>query len=217
MYYTVIGTVKSRAARVLWMLEELGQPYEHVRCPPAPSGGDGGEPRRQGAGASGRRPRAITDSTAIIQFLADRHGALTHPAGTLDRARQDSLTHFLLDELDAILWTAARHSFILPEDKRCPEVKESLKWEYARSLTRLADRLGEGPFLMGETMTVPDIARPLPARWRGKGAAPAPRWRPLRGATGPWAARRAEGRAARVRPLPRAKPVLRCCFCGVAA
>ena len=28
--YTVYGTAKSRAARVLWMLEELGQPYEHI-------------------------------------------------------------------------------------------------------------------------------------------------------------------------------------------
>ena len=34
MQYTVIGSAKTRAARVLWMLEELGQPYEHVAAAP---------------------------------------------------------------------------------------------------------------------------------------------------------------------------------------
>jgi glutathione S-transferase len=152
----VYGTAKSRAARVLWVLEELGVPFEHVNAGPRSA-------EVLAVNPSGKVPvlevdgAAITDSTAIMQFLADRHGALTCPAGTLDRARQDAHLHFLLDEMDAILWTAARHSFILPEDKRCPEVKDSLKWEYARSLDRLAERLGDGPFLMGEVMTVADI------------------------------------------------------------
>ena len=66
------------------------------------------------------------------------------------------MTQFLLDELDACLWTAARHSFVLPEAMRLPAIKDSLKWEYARSLQRLADRMA-GPFLMGDEMTVPDI------------------------------------------------------------
>ncbi|MFN6995301.1 MAG: glutathione S-transferase family protein [Aquincola tertiaricarbonis] len=154
--YKVYGTVKSRAARVIWMLEELGVPFEHVNAGPRSA-------EVLAVNPTGKVPvlevegQAIADSTAILQFLADRHGRLTHPAGTIPRALQDSLTHFLLDELDAVLWTAARHSFILPEDMRLPAIKESLKWEYARSLSRLAERLGSGPFLMGETMTVPDI------------------------------------------------------------
>ncbi len=36
--YTVIGTVKSRAARVLWMLEELEVPFEHVAATPRSEG-----------------------------------------------------------------------------------------------------------------------------------------------------------------------------------
>ena len=32
--YTVIGSTKSRTLRVLWMLEELGLPYEHVSATP---------------------------------------------------------------------------------------------------------------------------------------------------------------------------------------
>ena len=154
--YTVIGTVKSRAARVLWMLEELGQPYEHVPAAPQSEGVAEFNP-------AGKVPvliedgTPITDSTAIIQYLADKHGALTFAAGTLDRARQDSMTQFLLDEFDAALWMAARHSFILPEELRHSAIKNSLRWEFERSQKTLARRMGDGPFVMGKDMTVPDI------------------------------------------------------------
>ncbi|MFV0408431.1 MAG: glutathione S-transferase family protein [Paracoccus sp. (in: a-proteobacteria)] len=154
--YRVIGTGRTRAFRVIWMLEELGQPYELVPAPPQSEGVVAFNP-------SGKVPVLIvdgvpvTDSTAIIQYLADRHGALTHPAGTLERARQDSLTQFLLDEYDAVLWTAARHTFVLPEEMRVSAIKDTLRWEFRRSQDILKQRVGEGPFLMGETMTVPDI------------------------------------------------------------
>lgn len=153
--YRVIGQAKTRTFRVLWMLEELGQPYET----------DPAEPRSQAVlaySASGKVPvlldgdRPITDSTAIITYLADKHGALTYPAGTIARARQDSLTHLILDELDAVLWTAARHSFILPEGRRVPLVKDSLKWEFGESLARLAGRI-EGDWLLGDEFTIADI------------------------------------------------------------
>ncbi|MFN6979028.1 MAG: glutathione S-transferase family protein [Gemmobacter sp.] len=156
MAYTVYGTVKSRAARVVWMLEELGVPFDHVGAPPRSDAVVAFNP-------SGKVPVLIedgvpiTDSTAIMQYLADKHGALTYRAGTLDRARQDSLTQFLLDEFDAALWMAARHSFILPEPLRHVAIKDSLKWEFERSQKTLVARMGPGPFLMGEAMTVPDI------------------------------------------------------------
>ena len=154
--YSVIGTTKSRTARVLWMLEELEQPYDRVRAAPRSEDVTALNP-------GGKIPvlvddgTPITDSTAIIQYLADKHGALTYTAGTIDRARQDSLTQFLLDEFDAALWMAARHSFILPEELRHSGIKDSLKWEFERSQKVLMGRMGAGPFVMGDVMTVPDI------------------------------------------------------------
>ncbi len=154
--YTVIGRANSRATRVLWMLEELDQPYEHVPAAPQSEGVVSFNP-------AGKVPvliedgTPITDSTAIIQYLADKHGALTYPAGTLDRARQDSLTQFLLDEFDSALWMAARHSFVLPEELRQSAIKSSLIWEFTNSQKTLVQRMGEGPYLMGAQMTVPDI------------------------------------------------------------
>lgn len=154
--YTVIGNTRSRALRVLWMLEEIGAAYELIEAGPR------SETARE-HNPTGKVPvmladgEVLTDSTAILHFLADRHGTMTAAPGSLERARQDGTTQFLLDEFDAILWTAARHSFVLPEARRVPEVKDSLRWEFSRSLDRLAERLGDRPFVMGDEMTVPDI------------------------------------------------------------
>jgi len=152
----LIGNVKSRTLRVLWLLEELGLDYEHVSLNPRTD-------EVVAINPSGKIPALIvdgtvlSDSTAIMTYLADKHGKFTFPAGSLERAEQDSHTFFLLDEFDACLWTAARNSFILPEEHRVPAIKESLKWEFSRSQSRFVERLGDGPFLMGDTMTIADI------------------------------------------------------------
>jgi glutathione S-transferase len=154
--YTVIGGIKSRAMRVIWMLEELGEPFEHRAAPPRSDDVLAVNP-------AGKIPVLIEDnvpildSTAILTYLADKHGKLTFPAGTLERARQDGLTQFLLDEFDSALWMAARHSFILPEEMRQSSIKDSLKWEFENSQRTLLARMGSGPFLMGDEMTVSDI------------------------------------------------------------
>ncbi|OIQ39045.1 MAG: glutathione S-transferase [Roseobacter sp. MedPE-SWde] len=153
--YTVIGTPMSRSFRVLWTLEELGQPYELNPAPPQ-------SPEILQVSALGKVPaliegdEVITDSTAIITYLADKHGGLTAKAGTLARAHQDAMTQRFLDELDAVLWTAARHSFALPKDQRVPEVKPSLKWEFNRNLDRIEGQI-KGPYVMGEEFTIADI------------------------------------------------------------
>ena len=155
MTLTLIGTSKTRAFRPLWLLEELGLDYTHV--PAAPR-----SPEVQEASALGKVPvlkdgdTVIADSAAIMTYLADREGRFTYPAGSLERARQDAWTFRILDELDSLLWTAARHSFILPEAERVPDVKDSLKTEYARNVARITDEI-VGPYLMGDEMTVPDI------------------------------------------------------------
>jgi glutathione S-transferase len=153
--YQVIGPKKTRTMRVLWALEEIGAPYTHVADAPR------SENVRK-LNPSGKVPvlidagEAITDSTAILTYLGDKHGALIPKAGTLARARHDAVLQTVLDEMDAVLWVAARHSFILPEEMRLPEIKESLRWEWSNSLSRLSDRIA-GPFLMGPDLTIADI------------------------------------------------------------
>jgi glutathione S-transferase len=153
--YTVTGSPMSRTFRVIWALEEMGLPYELNPASPQ-------SPEVLALNASGKVPvlqedgEILTDSTAIITYLADKHGKLTAPAGTLARARQDAMTQLCLDELDAVLWTAARHSFALPKDQRVPEIKPSLKWEFSRNLARIETKI-KGPFVMGDDFTIADI------------------------------------------------------------
>ncbi len=154
--YTVIGGLASRTFRVLWMLEELGVPFTHVKAGPRSD-------EVTAHSALGKIPvlldgdMAVSDSVAIMTYLADKHGGLTAPAGTLERARQDAMTQRIVDEFDGPLWLAARHSFVLPEEHRVPEVKPSAKWEFARAEASLVRDMGDGPFLMGEKISIPDI------------------------------------------------------------
>ncbi len=176
MTYTVIGSVPTRTARVLWLLEELGQAYTHLPARPRSD-----EALR--ANPSGKVPALVvakasesvtlTDSTAILTFLADRHGQFTYPAGSVERARQDGYLMLVLDEIEGLLWAASRHSFILPEAMRLPALKPVLIWEYERHIERLAAAL-TGPFLMGEQMTVPDIVLAHCLRWASVAKFPAP-------------------------------------------
>jgi len=153
--YEVFGGVASRAFRVLWLLDEMGIEFTHHDL-------KAGSDAMKAVNPSGKVPaikvdgELITDSSAIMTYLADKHGQFTYPAGTLERAKQDAWFHQIIDEIDAVLWAAARHSFVLPEEQRVPAVKDSLKWEFARNIKRISERM-EGPYLQGETMTIADI------------------------------------------------------------
>ena len=91
--YKLIGTPKTRAIRVLWMLEELGA--EYTLDPVAPRSDEA-----RAYNPSGKVPMlqvgddVIIDSVAICQYLADVHGKFTAQAGTIERALQDSWTQF---------------------------------------------------------------------------------------------------------------------------
>jgi len=154
--YTVIGGNRNRTFRVLWMLEELGIKYKFLPSLPHSK-------QVISKNVSGKVPvlideeTVITDSTAIITYLADKHGVHTYPSGTLKRAYQDSLTQTVLDEFESVLWTATKHTFILPKEKRFPEIKSTLKWEFQKNEKTFMLRLGSGPFLTGKKFTVPDI------------------------------------------------------------
>ena len=161
--YKVYGTPRSRAQRVLWMLEEIGVPYELVPAHPH-------SPEILSVNPSGKIPAMVvdgavlTDSTAIMTFLGDRHGALCHPAGTVQRAQQDALTNTVIDEFDALLWSVARHTALLPEAWRVDGIAESAAMEFANNTVKLGQQL-KGPFLQGEEMTLADIICAHCLRW----------------------------------------------------
>ena len=154
--YKLIGSLKTRGIRVLWLLEELGAEYEV----------DPVAPRSEEARAinpSGKVPMLqdgddiIIDSVAICQYLADKHGKFTYAAGTIERAHQDSWTNFAIDELDSALWFMAKNTFILPEELRSKTAIEACKYEFYRGIEFFEKRLGDNTYVMGDEFTVPDL------------------------------------------------------------
>ena len=153
--YKVFGIPQSRAFRVIWMLEEIEIEYEHFSLKP-------GSQEVKNLNRSGKVPvlmdgeEILSDSSAIISYLGDKHEQLCFPRGSIERARQDAMVFRIIDEVDMILWLAARHSFILPEERRVNAIKPSLKWEFERNIDRIMSGK-KSKFLMGDEFMLPDI------------------------------------------------------------
>ena len=162
--YQIIGHPASRAGRVIWMMEELGVDYEIVPVGPHSD-------KINEINPSGKLPallvdgEVVIDSVAICQFLADKHGKLTHPAGTIERAHQDSFTQFACDDVEYGLWTEAKHRFVYPEQHRIEGIKGICAWEFGRAMKVLEKRFGDGPFITGTEFTVPDLLLGDMGRW----------------------------------------------------
>lgn len=166
--YTLIGSLKTRAFRVLWMLEELGVDYDINPAAPRSEEAKKYNP-------TGKVPAlkvgndVIVDSVAICQFLADKHQKLTAPAGSITRAKQDSWTQFAMDDIELPLWVYAKHDFILPEALRSKTTQKACAHEFKNAIAAFGERLGDKPYVMGEDFTVPDLLLGHCGKWAQNG------------------------------------------------
>lgn len=157
------GYRNGRTLRALWALEEVGTPYEYVEVDIMH--GQGREPWFLEINPSGKVPvlddggAIITESAAICLHLAEKYPEhrLLPPAGTSDRTECYKWISFILTELDAPLWTIAKHRFGLPEERRVPAVIDTANWEFEVAVKILATGLGGRPYLVGDSLTVADI------------------------------------------------------------
>ena len=165
---TLIGSAKTRAFRVLWMLEELGLEYDIVDVMPHSE-------EITAVNPSGKVPAlrigddVVIDSVAICQFLADRHGQFSYAAGSIERAQQDSWTQFATDDVESVLWTTAKHMFVLPEELRVPDAMKACRYDFDRAMKFMAQRLGERQYVMGDEFTVLDVILTHCANWAENG------------------------------------------------
>ena len=152
----VFGRVKSRTFRVVWLLEELKTPYELIEVAPRSE-----EARKVYKNAKIPfildNKNLISDSVAILTYLSDKHKNFTETPGSTVRAKQDAFTFRILDEFEALLWVAAKHTYIFPTEKKVPEIINILKWEFTRNQEKLVDEFSIENFLCGEKFLVPDI------------------------------------------------------------
>jgi glutathione S-transferase len=157
------GYRNGRTLRALWALEEAGAQYEYVEVDVMR--GAGREPWFLEINPGGKVPvldddgTIITESAAICMHLAEKapESRLLPPAGTLARTDCYRWISFILTELDAPLWTIAKHRFGLPRERRVPAVIETAGWEFRNAVKTMADAVEGKGFLVGPSLTVADI------------------------------------------------------------
>jgi glutathione S-transferase len=155
--YKAVGSRGSRVSRVLWMLEELGEPYEFVEVKLR-------SPQAYALNPSGKVPvlvdgeLVVSDSAAICVYLADKHaekGMGANP-GLAGRAEMDSWMHFAQSEFEAPLWNKLRHRFILPQEVRV-DVGPAAAYDFGNEVKALERRLGDRPFALGDRFSAIDV------------------------------------------------------------
>jgi len=157
------GYRNGRSLRALWALEEIGAAYEYVEVDVMH--GEGRKPSFLKINPGGKVPvlddggTIVTESAAICIHLAEKYpeSGLLPTAGTTERTECYKWISFVLTELDALLWTIAKHRFALPKERRVPAVIDCASWEFEAAVKILAAGLGDRAYLVGESFTVADI------------------------------------------------------------
>jgi glutathione S-transferase len=143
----------SRSTRVLWLLEEIGEPYDlTILTREEKSGPEHGErhplnrvPVIEEDGGY------VFESAAICLDIADRHldKGLVPPVGTHERALVYQWVIFAVTELEPYGFQAIRETD--------PERKKTAGDRYALAVAAVERALGEREYLVGDSFTVADL------------------------------------------------------------
>lgn len=155
------GVPMSRAARSLWMLEELGVPYENV--PTHFATGDTRKPEYLALNPNGHIPTlqdgelVLWESMAINLYLARRYDNGLWPRSIADEGRTYQWSLWAMTELEAPLLAYLMHSILLPKEQRVPAKAAEALTQLAKPLGVLEAALAGRTLLVGETFGVADL------------------------------------------------------------
>lgn len=146
----------SRAGRVLWLLEELGLPYELNKMSFHPKDLKSDEHRARHP--LGRVPvleddgEQIWESGAIIDYIIERHknGGLKPSVDSEKFAKYLQWFHYCEGMVMPSMNTIVVHTIILPEDRRDPVVLGQAQKLLSRSLIPVNEALEGNDYLIGE-------------------------------------------------------------------
>ncbi len=149
--------------KVVWALEELGIPYEHV-----PLGGSFGgldAPDYRALNPNGLVPTlrdgdlVVWESHAILRYLSARYGEGTlWPTNPAERAIVDQWTDWTATMFQPawikVFWQVIRTA---PEDQNPAEIARSIA-DTSKLLAIMDGRLAQTRFLAGDNLTYADLA-----------------------------------------------------------
>jgi glutathione S-transferase len=157
----IYGSAKSRTLRTLWMVGELGLPYDHKDyLPRAP---ETRTPEFRALNPNGRVPVIdddgfiLSESMAINLYLAKKHGSALYPSDPKHEALALQWNLWETDRLDRQLVNYVRHSKELPEAERKREIADGAWKEVVESLDVLETALGKSAWLAGPSFSVGDL------------------------------------------------------------
>jgi glutathione S-transferase len=155
------GNPRSRATRCLWMLEEIGEPYQLIEKSTRADDLQNTEYLRLNPNA--RIPTLVDgnvvlwESMAINLYLAQKYQGPMHCAGpeVLGLAAQWSFWAVL--EMEALLLDLLEHRALLSEFARDPSAAERDELLLRKPLGVLNDVLEAREYLAGDSFTVADL------------------------------------------------------------
>ena len=159
----VYHTPRTRSLRVLWILEEMGLPYEveSMEFPPALS-----TPAYRKVNPIATVPALedgdvlIFESTAILEYIAARHGP-TDLVPATDAPQWPTYIdylHFGEATMAAPLTSLVRTRFMAPDDQKDNWTAQNIAKTFLYKLKLLEDRLAKAEFIAGDAFTAADIS-----------------------------------------------------------
>ncbi len=156
----IYGSTVSSAGRCLWLLEELGVPYERLNSNmenPA-----GREKYLREVFSGGKVPYLIDgevrlfESMAINAYLAAKYKSELLPTDLHERALVDQWSYWAITNLQPEALKLMVHTMFLPEPQRDPKLAEAGRAACERYVAQLEESL-TGEFLVGGRFTLADI------------------------------------------------------------
>ena len=150
----------TRSVRIVWLLEELGLPYQLERVAFTPRK----LPFAQKS-PYGKVP-AIEDgdvrmfeSGAIVEYILERHGngRLAPAPGTAERAAFLQWMYFSEATVLPPVGEIVRHTLFKPEPERIPAVVEDARARLNRTLEVLEEDLGDREYLLASGFSAADV------------------------------------------------------------
>ena len=156
------GPLNSRAARCLWMLEELAIPYEHV-----PLDDMSREERRKAiskVALTGKAPAMedgslkLFESTAINLYLAAKYDDRElWPATQAQRAHVLQWAFFAMTELEPLIVTMFMQKIVHTGDDHNEAAAQAAENAMTEPLDTLEKKVAKRPYLMGDQFTAADL------------------------------------------------------------
>jgi glutathione S-transferase len=154
------GIPRSRASRCLWMLEELGVPYQNV---PVNFLGEAQKPEFLKINPNGRIPAleddglVLFESLAINLHLARKYDGGLWPKSLDDQSRAIQWSLWAMTEVEPpVMRVLANRAFLPPEQRDEREAKAGAE-ALRKPVGVLEGALRGRPYLLGDGFTVADL------------------------------------------------------------